>query len=126
MARPKRTVLEYRNSFAVITACSKVQGSVGTRMLRIIGSKGSISFSPVERFDGASIEAELHLYEGNDVYPAGMHTLKFTPQKDRYAEQLLELARVIRKEQSPSYSFEHDYLVHEVSLAASGCIKWNA
>lgn len=120
------SVLEYRNAFAVIGACSKVPGSVGTRMLRIIGNKGSISFSPIERFDGISIEMELHLYEGNNVYPAGMHTLKFPPQKDRYADQLLELARVIRKEQGSTYSFEHDYLVHEVTLAASGYTDWKA
>ena len=93
-------------------------------MLRVIGNKGSIAFSPLERFDGAAIEVQLFLREGNDAYPAGTHTLRFPPQRDRYEAQLLELAEVIRGRKVSSYSYEHDELVHEVTLAAANYISW--
>jgi len=112
--------------FAVVAACSRTAGNVDARMCRIIGDKGSIAFSPLERFDGSAIEVKLHLREGNDVYPAGMHTLKFPPQRDRYAVQLTELAEIIRGRKRNPYSYEHDALVHEVTLAAAGLIPWNA
>ena len=119
-------VLEYPHAFAVIAACSRTSGNVEARMCRIIGNKGSIEFSPLERFDGGAIEVKLHLREGNDAYPAGMHTLKFPPQRGRYAAQLTELAEIIRgRKQNPDL-YEHDALVHEVTLAAAGIIPWNA
>ena len=57
-------------------------------------------------------------------YPAGKHTLRFPPQADRYEAQLLELARIIRGEIANPYTYEHDYLVHEVTLAAAGYNRW--
>ena len=56
--------------------------------------------------------------------PAGDHTLRFPLQHDRYTEQLIELAAVIRGEQEASYSYDHDYLVHEVTMAAAGYVNW--
>lgn len=119
-------VFEYPHAFAVIAACSKTSGNVESRMCRIIGNKGSIEFSPLERFNGDAIEMQLHLREGNDVYPTGKHILKFQPQRDRYAVQLTELAEIIRGQKQNPYSYDHDALVHEVTLAAAGIIPWNA
>ena len=117
-------VLEYPNAFAVVAACSKTSGNIDARMLRVNGDKGSLFVSPLEHFDGAAIEMELRLCEGNEVYPAGTHTLRFPPQKDRYANQLTELAEVIRGEREVSFPLEHDDLVHEVTLAAAGLLDW--
>ncbi len=60
------------------------------------------------------------LLEGNDAYSAGSHMVEFGVQRDRYRAQLLELARIINGEIENPYTYEHDYLVQEVVLAASG------
>ena len=88
--------------------------------MRIVGTKGAISFSPLERFDGRPVVITLDLSEATASFPDGHHTLEFVPQKNRYEVQLMELADVIRGKCKPTYSYEHDYLVHEITLAAAG------
>ena len=118
-------VLEYPNTAVTLRACSRCGGTnTFDRRLRVVGTKGSIFFSPVERFDGKSVEIELALAEDAAGFPAGRHTLRTPPQNDRYADQLLEWARVIRGEIESPYPYEHDYLVHEVTLAAAGYNQW--
>ena len=116
-------VLEYHNAFAIINSCSRQKNCTQSRLIRIVGTNGTIIFSPVERFDGESVVIEMDLMEDMG-YPAGKHNISFPVQSDRYAGQLSELARVIRGEQESVYPFEHDLLVHEITLAASGYIDW--
>ncbi|MBO7147472.1 MAG: Gfo/Idh/MocA family oxidoreductase [Lentisphaeria bacterium] len=116
-------VLEYPNAYAVVKSCSRQKNCVNTRTVRIVGTNGVISFSPIERFDGKPIVLNMELKE-NLGYPAGVHQISFPIQRDRYTEQLLELARVIRKETEMEYSPEHDFLVHEITLAAAGYTDW--
>ena len=66
----------------------------------------------------------LTLIEGNEEYATGAHTVDFGIIRDRYEDQLLELAKIINGEMANPYTYEHDYLVHEVVLAASGYTKW--
>jgi predicted dehydrogenase len=117
-------VLEYPHTLATISACSKDAGNTTGRSMKIVGTKGTIKFTPLERFDGKSIELELTLNEESGSFPKGVHILKFPPQVNRYSEQMLELVDMIRNKKSSSYTFEHDYIVHEVVLAASGYIKY--
>ena len=116
-------VLEYPHAFVTLRSCD--QAPCGGRRMRIVGTKGAISFSPLERFDGKPVVITLGLKEDSNSFPAGYHTLEFVPQKNRYEVQLMELADVIRGKCKPSYSYEHDYLVHEVTLAAAGYTKWS-
>ncbi len=116
-------VLEYPHACAVIKACSRHAPGHETRAVRIVGTNGVITFSPVERFDGKPVIVNMVLK--NDLgYPAGEHHIELPIQSDRYTEQLIELAKVIRGEASAVYSLEHDYLVHEITLAAAGYTKW--
>lgn len=116
-------VLEYPNSYAVVSSCSRQTNKDSSRTIKIVGTNGTIIFSPVERFDGKPVVMELVI--NKDLgYPPGNHTIAFPVQKNRYTEQLYELAGVIRGERESSYSFEHDLLVHEVTLAAAGYIDW--
>ena len=115
------TVLEYPYANAVVTVCSRDWGM--SRRLRIGGTKGSLEFSPVERFDGKEIEVHFALKEDFGDYKAGIQTLKFGPVVDRYESQLEDFAAMIRGEKQDEYTRAHDYTVHEVILAASGIIK---
>ena len=117
-------VLEYPHALVTLRSCSKDACSTGGRAVKVAGTKGTIKFSPIERFDGKSVEIELTMSEDSGLFPKGVHTLRFPPQSDRYVEQLAELARVIRGEAKSAYSCEHDCLVHEITLAASNCTTW--
>ena len=117
-------VLEYPHALATIRSCSKKPGDVEDRAMRIVGTNGTIRFSPLERFDGKGVEVTLRLAKDSGAFPAGTHTLVFPPQRNRYESQLRELAQAIRGRTLCQYSFEHDYLVHEVTLAAAGYIQW--
>ena len=117
-------ILEYPNAFAVVSSCSRQNNDTQSRLIRIVGTNGTIIFSPIERFDGKSVVIEMELMEDMG-YPAGKHNIAFPVQTDRYVGQFSELSRVIRGEQNSTYTFEHDLLVHEITLAASRYIKWN-
>ena len=117
-------VLEYPHAFATIHACSKDAGNTTGRAMKIAGTKGTIKITPLERFDGKSVELELTLASDSALFPKGTHILKFPPQLNRYDIQMQELVDMIRNNGASSYSFEHDYTVHEVVLAASGYIDW--
>ncbi|MGC4073812.1 MAG: hypothetical protein QM760_15130 [Nibricoccus sp.] len=94
------------------------------RNLKICGTKGTIELLPLERFDGQALQLRLTLLEGNEEYVAGTHTVDFGIARDRYEDQLLELAKIIRCEMRNPYTYEHDLLVQEALLAASGYTKW--
>lgn len=116
-------ILEYPNAFAVIKACSRHKLCTPSRLVKIVGTNGTISFSPVERFDGKPVIIEMNLKK-DSIYSAGTHSIPMPPQSDRYTEQFLELAQMIRNQAASAYTFEHDHLVHEITLAAAGYINW--
>ena len=117
-------VLEYPNAYAVVSSCSRQYNTSGVRTIHIVGTHGSIIFSPIEAFAPNCVEMSIHVVKNSPGLPAGIHTLKFPLQHDRYTEQLIELAQIIRGERESSYTLEHDYLVHETTLAAAGYIDW--
>ena len=71
------------------------------------------------------MDIEIELRDDCRSLPAGKHTLRVPSIRDRYAGQLLELYEMIRNGKKSLYSFEHDLLVHEITLAASGYTKWS-
>ena len=116
-------VLEYPHAIVTLRSCSR-DSAKNDRRVKISGTAGSLIFSPVERFDGKPVEIALTLAKDSGSFPAGKHTLRFPPQADRYENQFIELAKILRGEMKNPYSYEHDYLVHEVTLAAAGYTKW--
>lgn len=118
-------ILEYPHATATLRACSREVDGLNRRSLKICGTKGTIELSPLERFDGQPLQMGLTLLEGNNEYAAGSHTVEFGVVRDRYEDQLLEFARIVRGEIVNPYTYDHEDLVQEVTLAASGCLKWN-
>lgn len=113
-------VIEYPHTIVSLSACDLEADGINRRRFKISGSKGTIELSPLERFDGNPLQMELILHEGNEEYAAGSHIIDFGPKRDRYEDQLLELAKIIRGEMKNPYTYEHDYLTQEVVLAAAG------
>jgi len=118
------TVLEYPHAIVSLRASSREADGVNNRRLKICGTQGTLELCPLERFDGKPLQLRMTLLEGNADYRAGAHTVDFGVMADRYREQLLELAKIIRGEIQNPYTYEHDYLVQRVVLAAAGYTKW--
>lgn len=118
-------VLDYPRAIVMLHASSREIDGINHRRLKICGTRGTAELCPLERFDGKSLTLRLTLREGNEEYAAGTHVVDFGLQHDRYRGQLLELARVINGQIENPYTYEHDYLVQEVVLAASGYGRWS-
>ena len=118
------TILEYPYTTVTLRACSLEVDGINHRRLKVCGTKGALELSPLERFDGKPLQMRLTLLEGNEKYSAGTHTVDLGIKLDRYQDQLLELAKIINGEMKNPCAYEHDYLVQETLLAASGYTKW--
>jgi predicted dehydrogenase len=118
------TILDYPNAIAILWACSQEVDGQRHRHLKVCGTKGSVENCPLEHFDGLPLQMQLTLLEDTTEYSAGTHTVDFGVQTDRYQDQLLELAKMIRGQMKNPYTYEHDFLVQEVVLAASGYTEW--
>jgi predicted dehydrogenase len=119
------TIIEYPHTIVTLYACSFEVDGGNRRHLKICGSKGTIELSPLERFDGKPLQMRMTLLEGNKEYAAGTHLVDLGIKLDRYQDQLMELAKIINGEMKNPYTYDHDYLVQEVVLAAAGYTKWN-
>lgn len=120
------TVMEYSHATVTLRACSLEIEGLPNRRLKICGSKGTIELCPLERFDGKPLQMRLSLLEANAEYAAGTHTVDFGIQRDRYADQLLELAKTVNGEMENPYGYDHDYLVQELLLACAGYTGWTS
>jgi len=118
------TVLEYPHAIVSLRACSREADGVNNRRLKICGTKGTLELCPLERFDGKPLQMRMTLLDGNADYSVGTHVIDFGIIADRYREQLSELANMIHGEILNAYTYEHDYLVQKVVLAAAGYTKW--
>lgn len=115
------SVLEWPH--ATVTVRSSRHAACASRWLRIQGTKGAIDLRPIERFDGKPTTLELRLKEAVGGYKKGTQTVDCGVQKDRYADQLKELADIIRgKAPNPAGQYEHDVAVHKVTLMACGML----
>ena len=117
-------VIEYPHTTVTLRACNLAVDGIKQRRLTVCGTKGTFDLCPLENYDGSPMEATLILAEGNEQYTAGTHIVELEGMTDRYQAQMLEFAQVINGEIEPLYSYDHDRLVHEVILAASGYTSW--
>jgi len=105
--------LRFEGTDVLIRTSANMPGGVLCRRLRIDGTKGTIDLCPIERFDGQ--ELSLTLTVGEKV-----ETFRFGVQTDRYADQLLELAAVVRGDKPNDQDYDRDLKTHEVTLRACG------
>ncbi len=118
------TIMEYPHATVTLRACSLEADGLNRRRFKVCGTKGSVELCPLERFDGQALQMRLTLLGGNEEYAAGTHIVDFGIKLDRYEDQLLELAKIINGAMVNPYTYEHDYLVQKVVLAAAGYTRW--
>ena len=115
------SVLEWPH--ATVTVRSSRHAACSNRWLRIQGTKGAIDLRPIERFDGKPTKLEMRLKFDVPGYKKGTHVVDCGIQKDRYADQLKELADIVRgRRPNPPGQYDHDVAVHRVTLMACGMI----
>lgn len=119
-------VLEYPHALASVQVSSREIGGLNRRRLKICGRKGTVELSPLERFDKKPLLMSLILAEAVPGYEPGEHTLDFGVKHDRYEDQLLEFAGMIKGDVKTQWTCEHDCLAQEVLLAAAGYKQWNS
>ena len=109
-------VMEYPRCIASIRTSGLDQDAEKRRHLCVSGDKGTIEIRPLEN----PTTLRLSLKEDHPPYKKGTQTVEFPGMIDRYANQLLELARVIRGEIPNPYPPEHERLVQKCVLLSSG------
>ena len=114
------SVLEWPR--ATVTLRTTRRAACCSRLLRIQGTRGAVDLRPIERFDGKPLNLELRLAHDVPGYKKGTHVIKFGPQKDRYADQLKELADIVRGRIPNPDLYDHDIAVHRVTLMSSGAL----
>ena len=104
------------------TAALEVEG-YKRRQLVVCGDQGTIDICPIETLDirpAQPLKLQLTLSQARESYKKGRQEVSFPPQPGRYDEQLIELAQIIRGERENPYPLEHELVVQEALLAASG------
>ena len=91
-------VLEYPRALVALHACSREVDGLNRRRFKLCGTNGSVELCPLERFDGQPLRMDLVLRQAIPDYTAGAHTVDFGVTRDRYEDQLLELAKIIHGE----------------------------
>ena len=120
-------VLEYPGATAAIRTCSAEVEGMKHRRLIVCGTRGNFELCPLEppahRYNLDPLHARLTLLEGNEEYSAGTHIINCGVMNGRYADQMIELARVIKGEIRNPYSYDHELAVHRTHLAACGYLQ---
>jgi predicted dehydrogenase len=106
-------VFEYSKSLAVIVSSSR--DVVPHRSFEVIGADGSIMVDPME----PSITARVQLRAAKGPYQKGAQNINFPPQP-RFVKDFEELARSIKTGTPLKYSYDHELLLQETLLRASG------
>jgi predicted dehydrogenase len=109
-------VFEWGGALGVLSTAAMEGGAFPRRRFEVIGSEGSIVLEPLE-----PPAVRLYLRRASEGYAAGW---QFVPVENipRYVRDLEELARAVRGEQAFPYSPEHDRVVQETVLRASGML----
>ena len=107
-------VLEYDRALAVLTMAAHMAGSGEHRSFEVIGTDGTFLIQPVE-----PAAARVIVREDRGPYKKGWHNLPL-PQRSRYIGDFKDLARAIKSKQPLKYSYDHELLLQETVLRASG------
>lgn len=90
------------------------------------GTKGTFELYPTEPIPYSNpMTMRFTFAQGNTEYAAGEHAIELPSLGTRYDAQLIEFARCVRGEIENPYPYDHELLVQEVLLAASGITEWS-
>lgn len=114
------TFLRFEGTDVLLRTAAHMGGGNLVRRLRIDGTNGTLDLCPIERFDGGELTLKLSLKEGRCGCVAGRSEIGFGVQDDRYADQLVDLAAIVRGEKPNDQDYDRDLAVHGILLKACG------
>lgn len=108
-------VFEYDRALALIVSAAKMAGATAHRSFEVIGTDGTIMIQPME----PAPVMRVFVRSARGPYQAGWQELRLGPQP-RYIGDFKELAEAILGDRLLRYSYDHELLLHETLLRASG------
>ena len=110
-------VLEYEKSMALVSTAAKMANSGAHRSFELIGTDGSFFIQPIS----GDRTMRVNMREARGPYKKGWQEIRLAPHtNDKY--EFEDFARAIRTGEPLQHSYEHELLVHETLLRASGHI----
>ena len=85
------------------------------RQFSVTGTEGTLAIQPLE-----PPKVQLGLSRSCGEFKKGFQAVRIPRSSGRYDGEFLDLAKVIRGEKQLAWSHEHDLIVHEAVLRASG------
>ena len=111
-------VFEFDRALAVIAQSAKMAGSGDHRSFEIIGTDGTFMVHP----ESSPPRMRIYMRKPQGPYKAGWQDLTLPPQP-RFIPDFAELARAIQSGKPLKHSYDHELLLHETLLRASGEIS---
>lgn len=108
-------VFEYDKAVATIRSCAVDVEGGARRQFTVCGTRGAVSILPLE-----PPKLILTLAEPRGDMRKGAQSIELRKMPGRYDDQLERFARMIRQELPLDYSHDHELVVFETVLAASG------
>lgn len=108
-------VFEYDRALAVIAQAARMPGAGEHRSLEILGTDGSVVVYP--EANPPTMRVQMRRAQG--PYKAGWQTITLPPQP-RFVGDFADLARAIQTKTPLKQSYDHELLLHETLLRASG------
>lgn len=115
LADNQLAVFEYPTALATIRVSMTDVGGGERRQFVVCGTEGTAEIRPLE-----PPRLTLTLDRRRDQFAKGRHEVPLPTMTGRYDDQLRHLARIARGETQPEYLPDHDLLVQELVLRASG------
>jgi predicted dehydrogenase len=107
-------VLEYPKATVTLrSSINEVEG-FARRHLVVCGSEGTMHIQPLD-----DPRARVAFRTPQEGYAPGYQDVTFS-NYTRYVDDAADLARIVRHEKDPDFSYEHDYEVQKAVLLASG------
>jgi predicted dehydrogenase len=106
-------VFEYPSALA--TVVSSARDAASNRSFEVIGTDGSVLVEPME----PSPTLRVNLRQAKGPYRKGRQELPLPPQP-RFIRDFEDLARAIQTGSETRYSYDHELLLQETLLRASG------
>jgi len=111
-------VFEYDSALAVVTQSAKMSGAGDHRSFEILGTDGSFVQTP----ESNPPRMRVNMRAARGPYKAGWQEIVLPPQP-RFAGDFKELSRAIKSGQPLKHSYDHELLLQETLLRASGEIS---
>ncbi len=108
-------VFEYDKALAVVTQAAKMAGAGDHRSFEILGTEGSVVLHP----ESNPPTMRVYMKTARGPYRAGWQDVPVPPQP-RFIGDFAELARALHSGQPLKHSYDHELLLHETLLRASG------